>query len=99
MNKLRTVVFGSLIAGSLMVSAAPALARVEWRDIMRDRERLRMDNEELARNRRQLDWDLDHGASSYQLDRDHRAVQNSLEDIRRDREILQRDMSDFEDYS
>jgi len=66
---------------------------------MRDRERLRMDNEELARNRRQLDWDLDHGASSYQLDTDHRAIQNSLEDIRRDREILQRDMSDFEDYS
>ena len=99
MNKLRTVVFGSLVAGSLMVSVVPAIARVEWRDIMRDRERLRMDNEELARNRRQLDWDLDHGASSYQLDTDHRAIQNSLEDIRRDREILQRDMSDFEDYS
>ena len=99
MNKLRTVVFGSLVAGSVMVSAVPAMARVEWRDIMRDRERLRMDTEEVARNRRQLDWDLDHGAGSYQLDTDHRAIQNSLEDIRRDREILQRDMSDFEDYS
>jgi hypothetical protein len=99
MNKLRTIVFGSLVAGSLIASAGPALARVEWRDIVNDRARLRTDNDELAQNRRQLDWDLDHRASSYQLDRDHRAIEISLENIRRDREILRRDMTDFEDNS
>jgi len=99
MNKLRTIVFGSLVAVSLVASAGPALARVEWRDIVNDRARLRTDNDELAQNRRQLDRDLDHRASSYQLDRDHRAIEISLENIRRDREILRRDMRDFEDNS
>jgi len=99
MNKLRTVIFGSLVTGSLMLSAAPAFARVEWRDIVNDRARLRMDNEELARNRNQLDWDLDHSASSYQLDRDHRAIRDSLDDINRDRETLQQDMRDFDEFS
>jgi hypothetical protein len=43
MNKLKTIVFGSLVAGSLIASAGPALARVEWRDVINDRARLRMD--------------------------------------------------------
>lgn len=34
-SKLKNVVFGGLIAGSLMMSAAPALAR-DWRDHDRD---------------------------------------------------------------
>jgi hypothetical protein len=96
MNKVRTIIFGSLVAGSLVATAAPALARVDWNDIVNDRTRLQTDSEELAQNRRQLDWDIDHGASSYQLDRDHRAIQNKLDDIRRDRETLRRDMSDYD---
>jgi hypothetical protein len=99
MNKLKTIVFGSLVAGSLIASAGPALARVEWRDIVNDRARLRMDYDELAQNRRQLDWDLDHEASRYQLDRDHQAIQDKLDDIRRNREALQRDTRDYEDLS
>ena len=99
MNKLKTIVFGSLVAGSLIASAGPALARVEWRDIVNDRARLRMDYDELAQNRRQLDWDLDHEASRYQLDRDHQAIQDKLDDIRRNRETLQRDTRDYEDLS
>ena len=99
MNKLKTILFGSFVAGSLIASAGPALARVEWRDIVNDRARLRMAYDELAQNRRQLDWDLDHGASSYQLNRDHRAINNTLDTINRERETLRRDMSDFEDFS
>ena len=99
MNKLKTIVFGSLVAGSLIAAAGPALARVEWRDVINDRARLRMDYDELAQNRRQLDWDLDHGASRYQLDRDHQAIQDKLDDIRRNRETLQRDTRDYEDLS
>ena len=99
MNKLRTILLGSFVTGSLIASAGPALARVEWRDIVNDRAKLRMDYEELARNRRQLDQDIDLGASSYQLDRDHRVIEDKLADIRRNREILRRDMDDFEDYS
>ena len=34
-NKLKTVVFGGLLAGSLMMSAAPAMAR-DWRDYDRN---------------------------------------------------------------
>ena len=98
-SKLRSVVFGSLVAGSLIISAAPALARVDWRDIENDRTRLQQSYEELAQNRRQLDWDLDHGASSYRLDQDHRDIQNKLEDNRRNRENLRRDMRDFDDFS
>src|SRR5713101_5835172 len=98
MKKLRTIVFGGLVAGSLIASAGPALARVEWRDIVNDRARLRMDNDELAQNRRQLDWDLDHGASSYRLDRDHQAIEYSLDKNRTDRETLRRDMRNYEDF-
>ena len=39
MNKSKTIVFGSLVAGSLIASAGPALARVEWRDIVNDPDR------------------------------------------------------------
>jgi chromosome segregation ATPase len=100
MNRLRRIVFGSLVAGSLLLSAGPTLARVDWRDIQNGREKLLTDYDELARNRRQLEWDLDHGASSYQIERDRRAVENTLEDVRRDRELLRRDMRDFsEDLS
>ena len=99
MNKLKTIVFSSLVAGSLIIPATSALARVEWRDIQNDRARLRMSQEELARNRQQLDWDLDHGGTRYELDRDHRAIQNSMEDVRRDRQTLQRDMTDYENFS
>ncbi len=97
MNKFRTIVFGSLVAGSLALSAGPALARVEWRDIENDRGRLQTSYDELARNRRQLDFDIDLGASSYQIDKDRRAIQRSLDDIRRERENLRRDMREFGD--
>jgi hypothetical protein len=99
MNKLRTIILGSLVAGSLALPTASALARVEWRDIRSDQARLLMDYDEVARARRQLDWDLDHGASGYQIQRDHTAIQNALEDVRRDRETLQRDMFDYENFS
>jgi hypothetical protein len=99
MNRLKTILFGGLVAGSLALPMASALARVEWKDIRDDRAKLRMDYDEVARARRQLDWDLDHGASAYQIERDHRAIQNALEDVRRDREILQRDMIDYENFS
>ena len=80
MERLKAIIFGSLVVGSLIASAAPALARVEWRDIENDRARLRMNNDELALNRRQLDLDLERRASPYQLDRDHRAIEKILED-------------------
>jgi len=99
MNKLKSIVFSSLIAGSLAIPATSAFARVEWRDISNDRAQLRTAQEELARNRQQLDFDFDHGASNYQLDRDHRAIQQSMEDVRRARETLRRDMTDYEEYS
>ena len=55
MNKLKSIVFSSLIAGSLAIPATSAFARVEWRDISNDRAQLRTAQEELARNRQQLD--------------------------------------------
>jgi hypothetical protein len=97
MNKVRSILFGSLLAGSLALPAGPALARVEWRDLENTRARLQAGTEELARNRRQLDLDIDRGASSYQIDRDRRAVEKNLDDIRRDREILRRDLREYSD--
>ncbi len=96
MNRLRTVVFGGLVAGSLIMSAGSALAQADWRDVRHDQERLRMDNDELARRRNQLDFDLDHRASSYQIDGDYRAIENSLDTIHRDRETLRRDLRDLQ---
>ncbi len=98
MHRFKTIVFGGLVAGSLMISAGAAIAQVSWRDVDSDRDRLRMGYNDLDRNRDQLNWDLDHGASSYQIDRDQRAIQDNLRDIRRDRDILQRDLRDMRDF-
>ncbi len=95
MDRLKTILFGTLVAGSLILSAGPAWARVEWRDVENDQARLRMSYDELARNRRQLDLALDRRASSYELDRYHRAIEKNLDDIRRDRDILRRTLREY----
>jgi len=98
-NKLRTIIFGSVLAGSLALPAASALARVDWRDLENDRARLRTDYEELAQARRQREWDMYHHATGYQLRMDDQAIQNKLDDIRRDREILAQDRFDYDNFS
>jgi hypothetical protein len=96
MNKLRAVVAGGLVAGSLIASAGPALAYdwfwsrrdARWSDYRccnngytrRDLEYYRRD---LARNRYELDKDLRNGASSREIARDRRAIQTDLETLRR----------------
>ena len=82
-----------------MLPAGVAFARVDWRDIRQDQTRLDDDNARLSEARRQLDFDLDHGARTYQIEEDHRAIREALEDLRRDRELMRQDRMDYENFS
>ncbi|HEY7166000.1 MAG TPA: hypothetical protein VIB79_15635 [Candidatus Binatia bacterium] len=97
--KLKSLILGSLVTGSLMLPAGAAFARVDWRDIRQDQARVDADNAQVREARRQLDFDLDHGARGYQIEQDHRAIQNALEDLRSDRELMRRDMADYDNFS
>jgi hypothetical protein len=96
MERLRAIVFGSLVAGSLLISAGPALAG-DWhkpdryhrwddarglrRDIHNDRADLAYYYRDLERNRRHLDHDRRIGANRHQIARDQRAIQTDLDRI------------------
>ena len=89
MGKLKTIISGSLITGSLIMAAAPALAIDEWyrspreirRDILSNQDALRRQYDELAAARRQLDWDIEHGASRRRIADDRQRIQDALNDI------------------
>jgi hypothetical protein len=85
----RTVVLGSLIAGSLMLSVGPAMARDYWHRSDHDwwsrRADVRQDHRELWEARRQLDYDATHHASRKTLARDQARIDSILNDIRNDR--------------
>ena len=97
-SKLKTIVLGTLVAGSLVAPAGPLLAREDWhgrhddrawtsirRDIGNDRRDLRQDYAELARARRQRAFDRWHHVGRRRLAWDHQHIQDLLNDIRNDR--------------
>lgn len=88
-TKFRAIVFGSLIAGSLMLSAAPVMAH-DWYRRGHDyswsrRADLRRDYSDLAEARRRLNYDAAHHASRRRLAYDRARIQDILADIRSDR--------------
>ena len=96
MDRLKAIVFGGLVASSLIISAGPALAG-DWHrpyryhrwddvrdlrsDIHNDRRDLDYYHRDLIRNRRHLDQDLRLGANRHQIARDRRAIQTDLDNI------------------
>jgi hypothetical protein len=93
--KLRTVVFGGLIAGSLMMSSAPAMARDywHWRDNDHRWERraeIRSEQRDLAQARRQLAYDRAHHASRRTIAQDEVRIRQIEQDLREDRRLSRR---------
>jgi len=88
MNRLKTIVFGTLVAGSLIISAGPAMADWHWSHRDARRQDLRQDYRDLAEARRQLDYDIHHHASRKKIARDDQRVQGLLNDIHQDRRDL-----------
>ena len=85
MDRLRTIICGSLVVGSLIVSTGPTLARDDFRRTPRDRDRRDYYERDLERNRRQLDEDIRNRADPRKIERDKRAIQTDLDNLRRDR--------------
>ena len=86
----RTIVFGSLVAGALMFSAGPVMARDYWHRSDYDyrwsrRADLRHDYRDLWEARRQLDYDATHHKSRKRLAHDQGRIDSILNDIRNDR--------------
>src|SRR5262245_7608147 len=80
-RKIKNLLFGSLVLGSLVISANPAMARHEWRYEWERRADWRHDYRELDEARRQLNYDLRHGASRRRIAADEarvRALENRM---------------------
>ena len=89
MNKVKNVVLGGLIAGTLLASVAPALATDrEWghqNQRYGNYGELGGDHARLERARAKLRYDLSHHASRRRLAQDRAEIQAILDDIQRDR--------------
>lgn len=94
-RKISPLIFGSLIVRSL-ISSSPALARHEWRwstyqeDRWENRADLRRGYRELEDARRQLQYDLRHGASSRRIARDEARIREIEDNIRAERREFSR---------
>jgi hypothetical protein len=89
-NRTKTLLFFSLIAGSLILQAAPAGARDYWHWAEREHrwERgadLRSDRRDLEEARRQLRYDRNHHASRRKSAQDEARIRDLERDIREDR--------------
>src|SRR5262245_43404287 len=98
MGRLRTIISGSLIAGSLIMLATPASAvaqrdrspREIRRDILNNQDALSRQYDELAAARRQLNWDIERGASYRRIAADRQRVREAMDEIARlERDIRQ----------
>ena len=90
MGKIKKLVLGGLIAGTLMASAGPVLADSPWwwgrSNLARSsRSELRSDYARLEAARARLEYDRRHNASRYRLAQDRAAIQAILDEIERDR--------------
>ncbi len=89
MGKMKKLVLGGLIAGTLMASAGPVLADSPWwgrPNVARSsRSELRSDYARLEAARARLEYDRRHNASRYRLAQDRAAIQAILNEIERDR--------------
>ena len=96
MNKrIKTLIAGTFVVGSLLTVAAPAMARDYWHWSERGarwerRTDLRSDYRDLAQAKRQLNYDLAHHASRRSIAADQARIRDIERDIRADRYALRR---------
>jgi len=95
-SKTKALLSGGLLAGSLLISAAPAMARDYWHWSENDRRwghraDLRSDERDLARARRQLEYDRAHRASRRTIAQDEARIRDIERDIRADFRQSRRD--------
>lgn len=91
--KVKNFLFSGLVAGSLMASAAPAMARDywHWNNNRWDRRAdIRSDQQDLAQARRQLAYDRSHRASRHTIAVDEARIRDLERDLREDRRLSQR---------
>jgi hypothetical protein len=87
--KVKSLMSSTVLAGTLILSAAPAMARDYWHWQERDhrwerRAELRSDQRDLAQARRQLDYDRAHHASRRTIAQDEARIRDIERDIRGD---------------
>jgi hypothetical protein len=100
MDRLKIIVFGGLVAGSLIISGL-AMAGEDWHrpyryhrwSDVRDRRRdIHNDRADLDYYHRDLiDQDIRLGANRHQIARDRRAIQTDLDNIRNIRRDIWQD--------
>lgn len=88
--RMKTIVIGGLVAGSLMISAGQAMARDYWHWSNEEHEwsrraDLRSDYRDLREARRQLEYDRSRGANWRRLAEDRRRIRQIEADIGADR--------------
>ncbi len=89
-NALKSLVVGGLVAGTLAASAASVFAHDYWHWSERDRRwdyraDMRSDQRDLARARRQLEYDRAHNAGRRAIARDLERIRAIESDLREDR--------------
>jgi hypothetical protein len=87
--KIKSLMSSAVLAGSLVLSVAPAMARDYWHWQEREhrwerRADLRSDKRDLAEARRQLDYDRAHRASRRTIAEDEARIRDIERDIRAD---------------
>ena len=106
MGRFKTIISGSLIAGSLMVLAAPAAGFAQYyrspremrRDILNNQDALRRQYDELSAARHQLNWDIERGASYRRIADDRQRVREALDEIARLEQDIRQDRRDLIEF-
>ena len=91
--KVKNLLFSGLIAGSLMASAVPAMARDYWHwnsNRWEHRAEVRSDRADLAQARRQLAYDRSHHASRRTIAADEARIRDLERDLREDQRLARR---------
>jgi len=94
-SNLKILIAAGSVAGALALSAGPALARDYWHWSERNhrwdyRADIRSDQRDLARARRQLEYDRAHHASRRTIARDLERIRAIESDLREDRHAYNR---------
>jgi hypothetical protein len=92
-RRIKTIAIATFIASSLMMRAAPAVARDYWHWSEQEhrwdhRADLRSDRNDLAEARRQLSYDRNHHARRRTIAQDEARIRDLERDIREDRRAV-----------